>query len=43
MLVKNSGNNNILAVDTTNSKVLVNSGQVPATTQHAFLVLIILV
>ena len=36
MLVKNSGNNNILAVDTTNSKVLVNSGQVSATTQYAY-------
>ena len=35
LLCKTQGGNNILAVDTTNSKVLVNSGQVTATTQYA--------
>tara|TARA_Y100000310_G_scaffold319264_1_gene374348 strand:- start:520 stop:1317 length:798 start_codon:yes stop_codon:yes gene_type:complete len=35
MLVENQGGDNILTVDTTNSKVLVNAGQVAATTQYA--------
>tara|TARA_Y100000310_G_scaffold312667_1_gene360211 strand:+ start:164 stop:979 length:816 start_codon:yes stop_codon:yes gene_type:complete len=35
MLVKQSGGNNILAVDTTNSKVLVGASQVAANTQYA--------
>ena len=34
MLVKQSGGNNILAVDTTNSKVLVGASQVAANTQY---------
>ena len=35
MLVKTQGGDNILAVDTDNSKVLVNAGQVAANTQYA--------
>ena len=35
LLVKTQGGDNILAVDTTNSKVLVGSGQVAANTQYA--------
>ena len=35
MLVKNNAGNNILAVDTTNSKVLVGASQVAANTQYA--------
>ena len=35
MLVKNQGGSNILTVDSTNSKVLVNAGQVAANTQYA--------
>ena len=35
LLCKNNGGDNILAVDTTNKKVLVGSGQVSATTQTA--------
>lgn len=35
MLVKNQGGDNILAVDSTNKKVLVNEGQVAANTQYA--------
>ena len=35
MLVKNQGGDNILTVDTTNKKVLVNEGQVAANTQYA--------
>tara|TARA_R110000744_G_scaffold168578_2_gene286330 strand:+ start:242 stop:1039 length:798 start_codon:yes stop_codon:yes gene_type:complete len=35
MLVKNQGGSNILAVDTTNSKVLVGASQVAANTQYA--------
>ena len=35
MLVKNQGGSNILAVDTTNSKVLIGAGQVAANTQYA--------
>ena len=34
MLVKNQGGSNILAVDSTNEKVLVNAGQVAANTQY---------
>tara|TARA_Y100000310_G_scaffold160280_1_gene160025 strand:+ start:183 stop:998 length:816 start_codon:yes stop_codon:yes gene_type:complete len=36
MLVKNKGGSNILAVDTTNSKVLVGASQVAANTQYAY-------
>ena len=36
MLVKNQGGSNILAVDTTNSKVLVGASQVAANTQYAY-------
>ena len=36
MLVKNSGGNNILAVNTTDSKVLVGASQVAANTQYAY-------
>ena len=35
MLVKNQGGDNILAVDSTNKKVLVNEGQIAANTQYA--------
>ena len=35
LLAKNSGGSNILAVDTTNSQVLVGAGQVAANTQYA--------
>ena len=35
-LVNNQGGSAILSVDTTNSKVLVNTGQVAATTQYAY-------
>ena len=35
LIAKNSGGSNILAVDTTNSKVLVGAGQVAANTQYA--------
>ena len=35
MLVKNSGGNNIFAVDTTNSKVLTGASQVAVNTQYA--------
>ena len=35
MLVKNQGGDNILAVDASNSKVLVNAGQVAANTNYA--------
>ena len=36
MLVKNKAGNNILAVDTTNSKVLAGASQVAANTQYAY-------
>jgi len=36
LLVKNQGGSNILAVDTTNSKVLVGASQVAANTQYAY-------
>ena len=36
MLVKNQGGSNILAVDTTNSKVLIGASQVAANTQYAY-------
>ena len=36
MLVKNNAGNNILAVDTTNSKVLTGASQVAANTQYAY-------
>ena len=36
MLVKNLGRSNILAVDTTNSKVLIGASQVAANTQYAY-------
>lgn len=36
MLVKNASGSNILAVDTTNSKVLMGAGQVAANTQYAY-------
>ena len=36
LLVKSQGGSNILAVDTTNSKVLVNRGQIAANTQYAY-------
>ena len=36
LLCKQSGGNNILAVDTTNSKVLVGASQVAANTQYAY-------
>ena len=36
MLVKNNAGNNILAVDTTNSKVLLGASQVSASTQYAY-------
>ena len=35
LLCKNQGGSNILAVDTTNSKVLIGAGQVAASTQYA--------
>ena len=40
MLVKTQGGDNILAVDTDNSKVLVNAGQVAAIRSMRYLVLI---
>ena len=36
MLVKNKGGSNILAVDTTNSKVLLGASQIAANTQYAY-------